>query len=103
MDTFPIVCRKDEQQFGTYRTKEMILVIYDAMAEASRTGEEYRSLLEPPPGDLRVSAFGNRVSTRNADRMRLDERELEAAKNGKIVTPELGNDPEELTVVLPAA
>jgi hypothetical protein len=52
MDTFPIVRKKDDQQFSTYRTKETILEIYDAMAEASRTGLEYRSLLDPPPGGL---------------------------------------------------
>jgi hypothetical protein len=55
MDTFPIVRRKDEQQFGSYRTKETILEIYDAMAEATRTGQEYGSRLDPPPADPRVA------------------------------------------------
>jgi hypothetical protein len=56
MDTFPIIRKKDEQQFGIYRTKEMILEIYDAIAEASRTGQKYKPLLDPPPGDPRVCA-----------------------------------------------
>jgi hypothetical protein len=28
MDTFPITRRKDEQQYGSYRTKETILSVY---------------------------------------------------------------------------
>jgi hypothetical protein len=31
MDTFPIVRRHDEESFGTYRTKEEILRVYDAL------------------------------------------------------------------------
>ena len=38
MDTFPIVRRKDEAQYGEYRTKRVILEIYDEMAEGTRTG-----------------------------------------------------------------
>ena len=55
MDTFPIVRRKDEQQFGEYRTKRVILEIYDAMAEAERTGLAYQTRLDPPPADPRVA------------------------------------------------
>ena len=39
METFPIVKRKDEQRYGSFRTKELILEVYDAMAEAIRTGD----------------------------------------------------------------
>ena len=53
MDTFPIVKRKDEEKWGSYRTKEMILGIYDEMQGAIRTGGEYRTRLEPAPGDPR--------------------------------------------------
>jgi len=53
MDTFPIVRRKDEQQFGEYRTKRVILEIYDAIAEAERTGVPYQTRLDPPPADPR--------------------------------------------------
>lgn len=49
-DTFPIVRRKDEEKYGTYRTKDAILEIYDAMAEAIRTGKPYQTRLDPPPG-----------------------------------------------------
>lgn len=51
MDTFPIVKRKDEAAHGEYRTKRLILEIYDAMAEAIRTGVPYQSLLDPEPGN----------------------------------------------------
>ena len=44
MDTFPIVQRKDEARFGTYRTKELILEVYDAMQEAIDTGVPYEGL-----------------------------------------------------------
>ena len=50
MDTFPIVKRKDEAAHGEYRTKRVILEIYDAMARAMETGEPYRTRLDPPPG-----------------------------------------------------
>jgi len=53
MDTFPIVKRKDETQYGTYRTKNAILDIYGEMA---RVGiENYRTRLDPPPADPRVA------------------------------------------------
>ena len=50
METFPIVKRKDEQRYGAFRTKELILDVYDAMAEAMRTGVPYQTILDPPPG-----------------------------------------------------
>jgi hypothetical protein len=55
MDTFPIVKRKDEEQFEEYRTKRVILEIYDEMAEAMRTGKPYQTRLDPPPADPRVA------------------------------------------------
>lgn len=50
IDTFPIVKRKDEKRYGTYRTKESILQVYDAMADAVRIGRSYQTILDPPPG-----------------------------------------------------
>lgn len=59
LDTFPIVKRKDEEKFGEYRTKRLVLAEYDRMAAAGLTletplaeGESgtYRSTLTPPPG-----------------------------------------------------
>lgn len=50
METFPIVKRKDEQAHVEYRTKRVILEIYDEMTEAIRTGQPYHTRLDPPPG-----------------------------------------------------
>ncbi|BBX24037.1 hypothetical protein MTER_34480 [Mycolicibacter terrae] len=48
METFPIVKRKDIAEHGEYRTKKLILEVYDAMAEAERTGVPYTSPLDDP-------------------------------------------------------
>jgi hypothetical protein len=53
LDTFPIVRRKDEEKYGEYRTKRVILEIYDALQEAIRTGKPYQTRLDPPPADPR--------------------------------------------------
>ena len=55
METFPIVKRKDEKQYGEYRTKRVILEIYDEMQWAKETGEPYKTRLEPPPADPSVA------------------------------------------------
>jgi hypothetical protein len=48
METFPIVKRKDEKQYGEYRTKRVILEIYDEMKRA----------MEAPPADAAVAHEG---------------------------------------------
>jgi hypothetical protein len=50
LDQFPIVRQKDEQTHGSYRTKERILGIYDAILAAQRRGRPYQTTLNPPPG-----------------------------------------------------
>jgi hypothetical protein len=50
MDTFEVVREKDEKNHGEYRTKRLILECYDALADATRTGQPYQSPLSPPPG-----------------------------------------------------
>jgi hypothetical protein len=71
MDTFPIVKRRDEERFnGDYRTKRIILEIYDSLAESIRTGLSYQTRLDPPPADPRgrhprkklgILAFGSLI------------------------------------------
>ena len=51
MGTFDIVQRKDIAQYGSYRTNELILDIYDRMTRSIETGEPYQTILDPPPGD----------------------------------------------------
>ena len=50
LDTFVILKRKDEAEFGDYRTKLLILEAFDAMQESARTGTSFESALNPPPG-----------------------------------------------------
>jgi hypothetical protein len=47
--------------FGSYRTKEVILEIYDRMTQAAGSGEPYQTALNPPPGD---SSLARVTSTR---------------------------------------
>ncbi|MGI8824367.1 MAG: hypothetical protein ACR2JC_01750 [Chloroflexota bacterium] len=50
MSTFPIVERHDVKNHGEYRTKRVILEIYDEMQRAMQTGGTYNdvgSLVEP--------------------------------------------------------
>lgn len=55
METFPTVRKNDEKACGDYRTKRMILEVYDAIAEAVRTGQTYATWLDPGPADARVA------------------------------------------------
>ena len=43
MDTFPIVRLKDEAAHWKYRTKRLVLEVYDQLAESMRTGAGYVS------------------------------------------------------------
>jgi len=52
LDTFPIVKRKDEEKFGTYRTKDRILELYDSLAECQRTSNAFVSSLNPAPASM---------------------------------------------------
>jgi len=48
MKTFSIVKRKDEKEYGEYRTKRVILEIYDEMQQAMEKGVPYETRLAPP-------------------------------------------------------
>jgi hypothetical protein len=50
IETFPIVKRRDVERYGFFRTKKLILDIYDAMAEALGTDKPYQTILDPLPG-----------------------------------------------------
>lgn len=51
METFPIVKRKDITAHGTYRTKDLILQVYDTITASNHTDRTYRTTLTPPAGD----------------------------------------------------
>ncbi|MFI7517525.1 Eco57I restriction-modification methylase domain-containing protein [Micromonospora echinofusca] len=50
MDTFKVVRERDEKTYGEYRTKRMILEIYDSMQHAIDSGKSYTTIVDPPPG-----------------------------------------------------
>lgn len=49
LETFPIVKKKDLESFGTFRTKDTILDIYDSLTAAITTCTPYQTKLSPPP------------------------------------------------------
>ncbi len=51
MNTFRVWREKEEKQFGEYRTKRVILEIYDEMALAIENGRAYGTRLMPGPAD----------------------------------------------------
>lgn len=55
LETFPIVKGKDQKKHGEYRTKRVILEIYDEMTQAIRTGRPYSTRLDPPPAAPQVA------------------------------------------------
>lgn len=67
METFPTIKRQDEDSLGEYRTKRVILEIYDAMQEAVGKGELFQSQLNPLPGPP-IDADGNFISMYQWDR-----------------------------------
>jgi len=65
METFPIVKRKDIEKYGSYRTKNAILEVYDEMARVSAENAAgrkptavFQTRLDPPPGPP-ADAAGN--------------------------------------------
>lgn len=67
METFPIVKRKDEREYGEYRTKLRILEIYDQMTHCLGNNTEYRTTLNPPPGPP-CDAEGNFIPVEQWDK-----------------------------------
>ena len=81
--------RKDEAKFkGDYRTKRVILEIYDALAESMKTGKTYQTMLNPAPADIScrhpkkkigILAFGSLINEK------LKKGYVEKCCSGKIV------------------
>lgn len=46
------------ESVGEFRTKRVILEMYDAMAAAMQGGAPYLTRLDPPPADARVAHEG---------------------------------------------
>jgi hypothetical protein len=50
LDSFPVVRKYEERDYGEFRTKRLVLDCYDAMAAAAAARVAWRSPLDPPPG-----------------------------------------------------
>ena len=51
LDSFPVVRKYEERDFGEYRTKRLVLEAYDRMAEAiANGGKGWKPLADPPAG-----------------------------------------------------
>ncbi|GAB37963.1 hypothetical protein [Gordonia sputi] len=51
LDSFPVVRKYEERDFGEYRTKRLVLEAYDRMAEAiANGGKGWKPLAHPPAG-----------------------------------------------------
>lgn len=55
MSTFHIVKKHDVKRYGSYRTRDTILQIYDRMEDARTRGRPYQTVLYPPPADPRAA------------------------------------------------
>ncbi len=55
LDSFNLARDRDAAEFGEYRTKRVILEIYDAMEQAVSSGAQYQTRLDPPPADPRLA------------------------------------------------
>jgi hypothetical protein len=53
LSTFETLAAAEMKKHNEYRTKRVILEIYDAMQKSISTGEPYQTLLDPPPADPR--------------------------------------------------
>ena len=50
LDSFFVLRKNEERDFGEFVTKRLVLAEYDRMAEAATTGVPYESSLDPAPG-----------------------------------------------------
>jgi hypothetical protein len=55
LDSFPVLKKNEESKLGEFRTKRLVLAVYDAMAEAQRTATAFASPLAIPPADPRAA------------------------------------------------
>jgi hypothetical protein len=50
LDAFPVLRKYEERDHGEFRTRRLVLEIYDAMQQAAASGTPYQTRLDPPPG-----------------------------------------------------
>ena len=54
LDSFTVLRKYEEHDYGEFRTKSFVLGAYEAMAEAKKQGITYKTPLDPPPADPRL-------------------------------------------------
>ncbi len=64
LETFPVVTRRDIQKHGSYRTKEIILDIYDRIKCGMNIGKPYKVSLDSSPGDFQCKIRGHPIRLR---------------------------------------
>ncbi|MEP3436030.1 MAG: N-6 DNA methylase, partial [Hoeflea sp.] len=52
VDSFTVLRKYEERDHGEFRTKQLVLAAYDAMAKAKASGTAYQTPLSPPPADI---------------------------------------------------
>lgn len=52
LDSFRVLRKYEERDHGEFRTKNLVLTAYDAMAKAKELGVAYETPLSPPPADV---------------------------------------------------
>ena len=55
MDSFRLVRDADETEYGQFRTKHLILEIFEHMTQAIESGVPYETILDPHPADPRAA------------------------------------------------
>jgi hypothetical protein len=55
LDTFPVLSRREEEQLSEYRTKRIVLEIYDQMQRAWSSSVRYESRLRPAAADPQMA------------------------------------------------
>jgi hypothetical protein len=53
LDSFTVLRKYEERDHGEFRTKRVVLEIYDEIAAAKQTARAYQTKLTPPPADPR--------------------------------------------------
>lgn len=53
LDSFTVLRKYEEKDHGEFRTKRLILEIFDAIVDCKCEGKPYQTSLNPPPGDAR--------------------------------------------------
>jgi hypothetical protein len=51
IDSFAVLRKYEERDQGEFRTKRLVLSVYDALTESRRDGTPHRTLVDPPPAD----------------------------------------------------